>query len=113
MPEDAPRPAQAAIRTDLGAIFVSLELSRRTWLITSLSPGGGEKMMAYKRGEPRVCSMARAPTPQEEAIACATSSASAQTTSETLTFRSSSYANFREVLMRAAPSGRVEPPMTR
>src|SRR5215831_1900867 len=155
MPEDAPRPAQAAIRTALGAIFVSLELSRRTWLITSLSPGGGEKMskhsvpagevcgllrrfaelrrkaaartgpdfpiiviqeagldgfwihrvlqsegieshvvdaasiltsrrrrraktdridgetlvrtlMAYKRGEPRVCSMARAPTPQEE-----------------------------------------------
>jgi transposase len=155
MPEDASRPAQTAIRTALGAIFVSLELSRRTWLITSLSPGGGEKMskhsvpagevsgllcrfaelrrkaaartgrdfpiiviqeagldgfwlhrvlqsegieshvvdaasiltsrrrrraktdridgetlvrtlMAYKRGEPRVCSMARAPTPQEE-----------------------------------------------
>jgi transposase len=155
MPEDAPRPAQAAIRTDLGAIFVSLELSRRAWLITSLSPGGGEKMskhsvpasdvsgllrrfaelrrkatartgrdfpiiviqeagldgfwihrvlqsegieshvvdaasiltsrrrrrvktdridgetlvrtlMAFKRGEPRVCSMARVPTPQEE-----------------------------------------------
>src|SRR5713101_1519125 len=155
MPEDTPRPVQAAIRTDLGAIFVSMELSRRTWLITALSPGGGEKMskhsvpasdvsgllrrfaelrrkatvrtgrdfpiiviqeagldgfwihrvlqsegieshvvdaasiltsrrrrraktdridgetlvrtlMAYKRGEPRVCSMARAPTPQEE-----------------------------------------------
>jgi transposase len=155
MPEDAPRPAPAAIRTDLGAIFVSLELSRRTWLITSLSPGAGEKMskhsveaadmsgllqrftelrrkaaartgrdfpiiviqeagldgfwihrvleaegiesyvvdaasilvsrrrrraktdkidgetlvrtlMAYLRGDPRVCSMARAPTPQEE-----------------------------------------------
>src|SRR5271169_4099558 len=155
MSEDAPRLAQAAIQTDLRAIFVSLELSRRTWLITSLSPGGGEKMskhsvragdiagllrrftqlkekarartgrdfpiiviqeagldgfwihrvlqsegieshvvdaasiltsrrrrraktdridgetlvrtlMAYKRGEPRVCSMARAPTPQEE-----------------------------------------------
>src|SRR5256714_215121 len=155
MPEDAPRPAQAAIRTDLGAIFVSMELSRRAWLITSLSPGAGEKMskhsvpasdiaglprrfaqlkekarartgrdfpiiviqetgrdgfwihrmlqsegieshvvdaasiltsrrgrraktdridgetlvrtlMAFKRGEPRVCSMARAPTPQEE-----------------------------------------------
>ena len=33
-----------AIRTDLGAIFVSLELSRSSWLITSLSPGGGEKM---------------------------------------------------------------------
>jgi transposase len=29
---------QTAIRTDLGAIFVSLELSRSTWLITSLSP---------------------------------------------------------------------------
>src|SRR5213080_41666 len=155
MLKDAPRPAQAAIRTDLGAIFVSMELSRRTWLITSLSPGAGEKMskhsvpasdvsgllhrfaelrrkaaartgrdfpiiviqeagldgfwihrvlqsegiesqvvdaasiltsrrrrraktdridgetlvrtlMAFKRGEPRVCSIARAPTPQEE-----------------------------------------------
>src|SRR5271155_4612933 len=38
---------QTAIRTDLGAIFVSLELSRSTWLITSLSPGGGEKMSKY------------------------------------------------------------------
>lgn len=145
----------SAIRTDLGAIFVSLELSRSTWLITSLSPGAGEKLskhavsagdiagllgrfaqlkqkasarlrrsfpiiaiqeagldgfwihrvlvdegieshvvdaasiltsrrrrraktdridgetlvrtlMAYKRGEPRVCSMVRAPTPEEE-----------------------------------------------
>lgn len=36
--------APATIRTDLGAIFVSLELSRSTWLITSLSPGAGEKM---------------------------------------------------------------------
>src|ERR1700693_2561255 len=147
--------APAAIQTDLRAIFVSLELSRSTWLITSLSPGGGEKMskhsvqagdiagllkrfaqhkekarartgrdfpiiviqeagldgfwihrvlqsegieshvvdpasiatsrrrrraktdridgetlvrtlLAFKRGEPRVCAMARAPTPQEE-----------------------------------------------
>jgi transposase len=33
-----------AIRTNLGAIFVSLELSRSIWLITSVSPGGGEKM---------------------------------------------------------------------
>ena len=41
----ADRPeAPTAIRTDLGAIFVSLELSRSTWLMTSLSPGGGEKM---------------------------------------------------------------------
>ena len=47
MPEDAPRPAQAAIRTDLGAIFVSMEPSRRAWLITSLSPGGGEKMSKH------------------------------------------------------------------
>src|ERR1700751_267762 len=36
-----------AIRTDLGAIFVSLELSRWSWLITSLSPGGGEKMSKH------------------------------------------------------------------
>ena len=36
-----------AIRTNLGAIFVSLELSRLTWLITSLSPGGGEKMSKH------------------------------------------------------------------
>ena len=47
MPEDAPRPAPAAIRTDLGAIFVSLELSRGAWLITFLSPGGGEKMSKH------------------------------------------------------------------
>ena len=154
----ADRPeAPTAIRTDLGAIFVSLELSRSTWLITSLSPGGGEKMskqvvrggdvagllehfarlrekarartgkvfpfvviqeagldgfwidralqnegieshvvdpasiatsrrrrraktdgidgealvralLAYKRGEPRVCAMVKAPTPEEEAL---------------------------------------------
>src|SRR4051794_14913965 len=36
-----------AIQTDPRAIFVSLELSRLTWLITSLSPGGGEKMSKY------------------------------------------------------------------
>ena len=44
----ADRPeAPTAIRTDLGAIFVSLELSRSTWLITSLSPDGGEKMSKH------------------------------------------------------------------
>ena len=43
MPEDAPRPAQAAIRTALGAIFVSLELSRRTWLIAVGGAGYGVK----------------------------------------------------------------------
>lgn len=36
-----------AIRTDLCAIFVSLELSRSNWLITSLSPGAGEKMSKH------------------------------------------------------------------
>ena len=36
-----------AIRINLGAIFVSLELSRSTWLITSLSPGAGEKMSKH------------------------------------------------------------------
>jgi transposase len=39
--------APTAIRTDLGAIFISLELSRSTWMITSLSPGGGEKMSKH------------------------------------------------------------------
>ena len=44
----ADRPeAPNAIRSDLGAIFVSLELSRSTWLITSLSPGTGEKMSKH------------------------------------------------------------------
>jgi len=38
---------RTAIRTDLGAIFASLELSRSTWLITSLSPEAGEKMSKY------------------------------------------------------------------
>ena len=43
-----PRPEKsAAIRTDFGAIFVSLELSRSAWLITSLSPGAGEKMSKH------------------------------------------------------------------
>ena len=36
-----------AIKTDLAAIFVSLELSRSIWLITSLSPGSGEKMSKH------------------------------------------------------------------
>lgn len=36
-----------AIRVDLGAIFVSMELSRSKWLVTSLSPGGGEKMSRH------------------------------------------------------------------
>ena len=39
--------ALSTIRTDLGAIFISLELSRSTWLITSLSPVGGEKLSKH------------------------------------------------------------------
>src|SRR4051794_40093812 len=44
MLHDHPSDGLAAIRTQFGAIFVSLELSRSTWLVTSLSPGKGEKM---------------------------------------------------------------------
>jgi len=48
MPVTADRPeTPTAIHTDLRAIFVSLELSRKTWLITSLSPGAGEKMSKH------------------------------------------------------------------
>lgn len=42
-----PKPS-TVIRTDLGAIFVSLELSRSIWVITSLSPGCGEKMSKHQ-----------------------------------------------------------------
>jgi len=35
---------RTAIHTQFGAIFVALELSRSKWLVTSLSPGSGEKM---------------------------------------------------------------------
>lgn len=42
----APISQPAAIRVDLGAIFVSLELSKSTWLVTSLSPGS-EKMSRH------------------------------------------------------------------
>lgn len=39
--------ATATIRSDLGAIFVSLELSRSICVVTSLSPGGGGKMSRH------------------------------------------------------------------
>ena len=39
--------APTAIQTNLAAIFISLELSRSVWLITSLSPGSGEKMSKH------------------------------------------------------------------
>jgi transposase len=44
---DHPSDGPAAIRTQFGAIFVSLELSRSNWLVTSLSPGKGEKMSKH------------------------------------------------------------------
>ena len=47
MCSSAPASAQAAIHINLAAIFVSLELSRSAWLVTSLSPGGGEKMSKH------------------------------------------------------------------
>ena len=44
---DHPSDGPTAIRTHIGAIFVSLELSRSKWLVTSLSPGKGEKMSKH------------------------------------------------------------------
>jgi transposase len=44
---DHPSDGLTAIRTHIGAIFVSLELSRSNWLSTSLSPGKGEKMSKH------------------------------------------------------------------
>lgn len=38
--------AQIATRVDLGAIFVSLEMSKSTWLVTALLPGS-EKMSRH------------------------------------------------------------------
>jgi transposase len=54
----ADRPlAPAAIRIDLGAIFVSMELSKTTWLITSLSPGAGERMSKHVPQAGNVCGL--------------------------------------------------------
>lgn len=36
-----------SVHTTLNAIFVSLELSRSTWLVTSLLPGGNDKMSRH------------------------------------------------------------------
>lgn len=47
MLHDHPSVGPTAIRTQFGAIFVSLELSRSKWVVTSLSPGNGEKMSQY------------------------------------------------------------------
>jgi transposase len=53
---DRPK-APSAIRSDLGAIFVSMELSRSSWLITSLSPGGGEKMSKHSVPAGDICTL--------------------------------------------------------
>ena len=42
-----PHEEPAAIQTHIGAIFISLELSRSRWLITSLVPGGGQRMSRH------------------------------------------------------------------
>ena len=39
---------RASVRNDPSAIFVSLELSLTTWLATSSSPGGGDKMSRHR-----------------------------------------------------------------
>ena len=65
-----------AIHTDLGAIFVSLELSRSSWLITSLSPGGGDKMSKHSvRGGDFAGLMQRFAQLQEKAALCRLASA--------------------------------------
>jgi transposase len=47
MSATAPGVAQTAIDVTLAAIFVSLELSRSDWVVTSLLPGKGEKMSKH------------------------------------------------------------------
>jgi transposase len=47
MLHDHPSDGLTAIRTHIAAIFVSLELSRSNWLVTSLSPGQGEKLSKH------------------------------------------------------------------
>ena len=47
MLHDHPSDGLTAIRTHIAAIFISLELSRSNWLVTSLSPGKGEKMSKH------------------------------------------------------------------
>jgi transposase len=44
---DHPSDGPTAIRTHIAAIFMSLELSRSNWLVTSLSPCQGEKMSKH------------------------------------------------------------------
>ncbi len=36
-----------AVHTELGAVFVSMDLSRSRWVVTSLTPGCGDKMSRH------------------------------------------------------------------
>ncbi len=38
---------EPVVQTTLNAIFFSMELSRSSWMITSISPGGGERMSRH------------------------------------------------------------------
>ena len=71
MPTIADRPDRpTAIQTNLAAIFISLELSRSIWLITSLSPGSGEKMSKHSVPAGDIASLlARFSELQEKALA--------------------------------------------
>jgi transposase len=51
------RNAETAIQENIGAIFVSLELSRSTWRLTSLSPGAGEKMSHHTLPAADLCGL--------------------------------------------------------
>jgi transposase len=44
---DHTRTETAAIKTQINAVFASLELSRSKWVVTSISPGVGEKMSRH------------------------------------------------------------------
>src|ERR1700716_103710 len=66
MPLDHHSEEPTAIRTNLGAIFVSLELSRSTWLITSLSPGGGERMSKHSVSAGDIAALLSRFTPLKE-----------------------------------------------
>src|SRR5271156_6143976 len=57
MLHDHPSAGPAAIRTHIAAIFISLELSRSNWLVTSLSPGKGEKMSKHSVGAGHVAEL--------------------------------------------------------
>jgi hypothetical protein len=48
--------APSAIRSELGAIFVSMEVSRSSWMITSLSPGS-EKMSKHSVAAGDICAL--------------------------------------------------------